>query len=307
MMKTTCGWWALVAACAVLALGGCCHNQKKDGEGVIVRGALPAYASVAEKYNARVVRLERLACPADLVVKYKDDKGKPLRDEVTANVQIALPASVVVRVDKVGQTVFYLGSNDTRYWWFDLTDEKTALVGLHEKATPEAVTSFGLPVHPLDLLEVFAIKPIPGAGTEQATHAVLAWSKDGHYLGLTLPGRWGGLRRFWLDPDSFDPVRVELLDKNGVVAVSAALSRYLMVDVDGDTTVHPRMASDFQVDLPRQQATFSLRLAAPQNPGEAQKAKLFDVDALLKYYRIQKVYDIDAPKAARQGSTGTQN
>jgi hypothetical protein len=305
MMKTT--WaWALAAACAVVALGGCCHDQKKDG-GVIVRGAAPSYATVATAYNARVVRLEKLACPASVVVHYKDGKGNPLSEQVEANVQVALPASVAVRLDKVGQTVFYLGSNDTRYWWFDLTDEKTALVGLHEKATPEAVASFGLPVHPLDLLEVFAIKPIPPAGTEQATHAALAWSKDGHYLGLTLPGRWGGQRRFWLDPESFDPVRVELLDKNGVFAVSAALSRYLKVDVNGDTTVHPRMASDFQVDLPRQQATVSLRLAGPQNPGEAQKAKLFDVDALIKYYRIQKVYDIDVPKAPHQSGAGVQN
>ena len=54
------------------------------------------------------------------------------------------------------------------------------------------MAEFGLPVHPLDLLEVMAIKPIPEPGTEAAEKAELAWSKDGHYLYLTLPGRWGG-------------------------------------------------------------------------------------------------------------------
>jgi hypothetical protein len=283
-----------LAAAAVLvgALVGCDRTKEKKEE-VVVRGPVPAYAQVAGAYNARVVRLERLACPVGVVVHAKDDRGNPLREQVEGNLQLALPANVALRLDKVGQTVFYLGSNETKYWWFDLTGDKSALVGSHAKATPEAVASFGLPVHPLDLLEVLAIKPIPADGSEQATHATLAWSKNGKYLGLTLPGRWGGQRRFWLDPKTYDPVRVELIDKSGGVAVAGALSRYAPVEVAGDATVHPLMATQFDVELPTQQATAVLTLVRPENPGDAQRPKLFDLDGLLKYYRIQKVVDID--------------
>jgi hypothetical protein len=305
MMKIT----RCLAAAGVMCVGalfGCDHSKVK-GEGPpvapVARGPVPAYAQVAGVYNARVRRLERLACPVGVVVHGRDDRGNALREQVEGNLQLALPANVALRLDKVSQTVFYLGSNETKYWWFDLTGDKTALVGSHEKATPEAVASFGLPVHPLDLLEVLAIKPIPDPNAEQATHAMLVWSKDGKYLGLTLPGRWGGERRFWLDPQTFDPVRVELIDKAGVLAVAGALSKYAQVEVASDTTVHPWMATQFDVELPAQQATAVLTLVRPVNPGESQRAKLFDLDGLLKYYKIQKVVDIDQQTRRQAAAT----
>src|ERR1051325_11360447 len=286
----------LAAVLCVGGLAGCDRSGVRNDQGAVPRGATPPYGDVAAAYNARVNRLERLACPADVSVHYEDDKGNPLKEHVDANVQAALPASVAIRLDKVGQTVFCLGSNEKKYWWFDLTGDKSALIGSHERATPEAVGSFGLPVHPLDLLELLAIKPIPEAGAEQATHAVLAWSKDGRLLGLTLPGRWSGQRRFWLDPKTYEPARVELLDRRGALLADAALSRYAEVEVAGDARVHPRIATDFQVDLPLQRATVSLRLAGPKNPGSAQRPQLFDLDGLLKYYRISKVVDVDQPR-----------
>jgi hypothetical protein len=286
----------------LLFLASCESTKPKTGEAPIVRGPVPAYAAVANAYNARVTRLEKVAAGASVVVDYKDDKGKPSSGQLESNVQLALPASVGVRLDKVSQPIFYLGSNDSRYWWFELSDEKTALLGSHDKATPESVAAFGLPVHPLDLLEIFAIKPIPHPDSEQATHAALAWSKDGRLLGLTLPGRWQGQRRLWLDPDSYDPVRVELLDRSGRTAASALLSRYEPVEVIGNTRVHPRMATDFQIDLPAQQAHVALRLSGLKNPGEAQKPGLFDLDFLLKYYKIQKVIDIDQQRPGRQAA-----
>jgi hypothetical protein len=294
----------LLAATLLLlsTLAACESTKHTPSEPPIARGQVPPYATVATAYNARVARLERLAAAGDVRVHYKDDKGKPLSDQVESNVQLALPASVAVRLDKVGQAIFYLGSNDTRYWWFDLTDEKTALVGSHDKATPESVAAFGLPVHPLDLLEIFAIKPIPAAESEQAAHAALAWSKDGRLLGLTLPGRWQGSRRFWLDPKTYDPLHVELLDNSGRVGASAVLSRYEQVEVIGDARVHPRMATDFQIDLPTQQAKVALRLSGLKNPGEAQKPKLFDLDFLLKYYKIQKTIDIDQHQPGRRAA-----
>ncbi len=91
-------------------------------------------------------------------------------------------------------------------------------------------------------------------------------------------------------------MRVELLDRRGALLASAVLSRYTNVEVAGNARVHPRIATDYQVDLPAQKAKVSLRLAGPANPGQAQRAKLFDLDALLKYCRIRKIIDIDQPR-----------
>src|SRR4051812_43924162 len=215
----------LLAAALLLltTITACEHTRPTPTEPPILRGPVPPYATVATAYNARVTRLERIAAAGDVRVHYKNDSGNPLSEQCESNVQLALPANVAIRLDKVGQAIFYLGSNETRYWWFDLTNEKSALVGSHDKPTPESVAAFGLPVHPLDLLEVFAIKPVPAPDSEQATHASLAWSRDARSLGITLPGRWQGQRRFWLDPNTYDPIRVELLDRSGHIAASAVL------------------------------------------------------------------------------------
>src|SRR5262249_8425040 len=95
---------------------------------------------------------------------------------------------------------------------------------------------------------------------------------------------------------------VELLDRSGGVAASAVLSRYEQVEVIGDARVHPRMATDFQIDLPVEQAKVALRLSGLKNPGESQKARLFDLDFLLKYYKIHKTIDIDQHQPGRQAA-----
>jgi hypothetical protein len=284
----------MLAAVAVASLQGCNSTRHTGEQAPIARGAVPAYADVAAAYNARVQRLERLSSSIGVVVRAKNAEGNPLREQVEGNLQVALPANVAMRLDKV-ETLFYLGSNDTKYWWFDLTGDKTALVGRHDRATPETVASFGLPVHPLDLLEVLAVKPIPNAGGNDATHAQLAWSNDGHWLMLTLPGRWSGQRRFTLDPKTCDPSRIELLDRAGRTVVSAILSKYAEVEVSGDARVHPRMPTQVEVELPTQDATAVLLIPHPVNPGDAQRPKLFALDALLQLYRITKITDIDNP------------
>jgi hypothetical protein len=278
---------------AVLAFTGCASTGSKGADAPVQRGPVPPYAQVAAAYNARVSRLERLACPVSVVVHTRNKEGNPLSEQVEGNLQMALPSSIALRLDKVGQTVFYLGSNQTTYWWFDLKDEKSALVGSHDKATPQAVADFGLPVHPLDLLECLAIEPLPDQPPRQAR---LAWTKDGHSLVLSMPGRWGGQRQLWLDPATYEPAKVVLMDKSGAIMASAKLAKYVDVDVSGDTRIHPRMASQFEVALPTQEATAVLTLVRPQNPGDAQRPKLFDVEALIKLYRIQKITDIDRPR-----------
>jgi hypothetical protein len=306
MMPTR--FWA-AASLIILAVltAGCESTQKHGGNAPIAHGPTPPYATVAAAYNARVNRLERIACPGAIIFQGHNDKGEAIHEQLECNLQIALPASVALRMDKVSQTVFYLGSNPTHYWWFDLTGEKTGLFGKHDSATLERVSAFGLPVHPLDFLEVLAISPIPGPDSEQATHAKLVWSGDGRSLGLTLPGRWAGQRRFWLDPNTYEPSRVDLLDKAGKVVLTAQLSRFVEVEVSGDARVHPRMPSQLDVDVPSQNASAVITLPHPKNPGEAQKPKLFDLSALLQYYRIQKTIDLDQQRPAQQRAAANGN
>ena len=296
----------VAAACAtLLLLGGCAVGPREPAEpsGVIARGPVPAYAPIAAAYNARVGGLDRLRAAVSLVIRAPGTEGKQIREQVEGNLQLALPDRLALRIDKVSQTLFYLGSNEALYWWMDLTDRPTAMVGRHDAARPGAVAEFGLPVHPLDLLELLAVRPLPVAG--DATEPALAWSADGRWVVVTSPARWNGVRRLYLDPLTYDPARVEIADGTGRVAVAADLSRYQTVDVrEGPRGASPpRVAGRFDIQIPGSEALAVLLVNDPQNPGSRQKAAAFDLPTLQRAYGIERVIDLDA--APDEGSAST--
>lgn len=292
-------WLCLVETLVLLALGlgACRRHQQIDSGPAVQRGPAPAYAAVAAAYNARLIHLDRLSGSCSLNIRARGLEDDRIKEQVQGNLQIMLPSSIALRIDKFGQVLFYLGSNIERYWWFDLThDAKVAMVGEHDRATLETVTSFGIPVHPLDLIEVLGIKSLPaqaGAG------ARVAWSPNGRLLGVTLAGRWG-LRQYWLDPASYDPMQIELQTPAGEALVKCRLERFHTIEVVGDANARPRVAEQFFVELPRQEAQVTITLQDVKNPGPAQRVKVFDLPTLLTYYNIEDVRSVDG---AAQGAS----
>jgi hypothetical protein len=254
---------------------------------------VPAYAEVANAYNARVRRLERLQAGVSMIVRAPKENNELTKDQVQGNLSMMLPSSVALRLDAYSKTIFRLGSNEERYWWIDLTKHpKVAMVGAHSAATPERVSAFGLPVHPLDLIEVFAIKPLPEPGTPEAGKAELAWSPDGQQLGLTLPGRWGK-RRFWLDPKTYSPGKIELMDEGGQTVVLGTIDGFQQIAVEGDTTVHPYIPKKLELELPLQEATVLIETHDATNPGPRQRVQVFNLQTVLASDGVDKVVDID--------------
>jgi hypothetical protein len=263
----------------------------------IPRGEPPSYAEVASAYNARIQRLERLQAGITMVIRARNAQGDSINEQVEGNLSIAQPSGFALRMDKVGKTIFRLGCNDTRYWWVDLTkDPKIAMVGAHSEATPERVQSLGIPMHPLDLLEVMAIRPLPEPGTPDAAAARVAWSDDGRRLGVSLPGRWGQ-RRFWLDPQSYAPQVVELLDERGEVAAHATITGFQSITVAGDATVRPLIPKRIDLRLPQNDALVIIETHQASNPGPRLRMQVFDLSAVLRSDGVDKVVDVDQPPA----------
>jgi hypothetical protein len=300
---------AAVLLCTLATLNVGCRSQQvrePDKGSIIARGAVPTYEAVANGYNARVQNLDRVEALVALTVTAKNNKGERIKNQVEGNLKIMLPASVSLRVDKVGKPVFYLGSNDQQYWWVDLTaDPKVANVGQHAKATPDTVNEFGVPVHPMDLIEVMAIKPLPGAEEVDVARPLMAWSANGRALVLTLPGRWGA-RRFSLHPDTFDPIRIELLDAAGNPVVSCVHTDFQPVDVVGNAEVHPRITKRIDLTLPQQEAAVTVAVYEPRNPGPQMRVQVFNLQAVLQNYNVQNVVDIDQARADNQPPAAMQ-
>ena len=283
-------WWG--GACVLLMLGACgaLPRGEKPPPGAQHGTPLPDAGTVVGAYNTRVRDLDRLRAPITLVIDSPKEGGGGgrSRDQVDGSLQVMLPSSVALRIDKVGQALAYLGSNDDTYWWFDLGDQKRAYVGAHALASPEKARRFGLPVHPLDLMELAGVTPLPNASL-----LTLAWTNDG-LLQVRVPGRWSS-RRLVLDPRSYEPTRIEIIDRGGRVAAGANLSRYQRVDVDRLATSPARIAGQVEIEIADADVRASLAIVEPRNPGERLRLKAFDLAAMLDSYNIKDVRDMDAP------------
>ncbi len=261
-----------------------CQSKPRPG----TSAARSELTTIVESYNTRVRDLSRLRAPVTMIINSPKEGGGRSKDQVEGNLQVMLPSSVALRIDKVGQALAYLGSNKQQYWWFDLGDEKRAYVGAHSLASMDKARRFGLPVHPLDLVELAGVTPLPNA-------SLLTFSRgpSGEDV-VTVPGRWA-TRRLHLDAATHEPVRIEIIARDGRVAIASVLSRYQPVEVDGNVFTKARIASTVEISIMDADVQASIAIVEPRNPGDKLRLKAFDLEAMLASYNIKNVIDMDAP------------
>jgi hypothetical protein len=300
-----------VAACAIVAmqLAACASPNKptapeassNNREHVHV-APLPDIDETVARYNQRVSDLSRVRTPVTLLLDVPDEnaekaaKGERTREQLEGNLQLHQPDRLSLRVDKVGQTLFVLGANESNYWWLSTGSDATAFVGATRLATPQKAKLFGLPIHPFDLLELLAISPLP-ANDPRVT---LAW-KDTSLL-IAAPARWG-TRELLLDASTLEPQFVLLRDARGVPAVWAQLSKFIAVDVHGNAFSTARMPSRIKAEVPgvsaSQNAFVELIIIKPENPQDKMRTKQFELQTVLDSYGVKSRIDIDAPTSPR--------
>ena len=274
-----------LAVGVTLVLAGCSSTPERAPVDVGELGPPPAYAELAERYNAGIAHLDRLWARTTVVVRSTDEDGERHEDQGEGYLQVVRPDRLALSVGKIGETLFYLGSNETEYWWFDLTgDEQVELFGRHDKATSQKSADFGVPVHPLDLIEVLGVIPLPETGE-------VGWAETGQ-LDVRAPGRFGE-RVLTLDPETLRPSRVRLLDSDGETAVDARLERYQQVEIVGAPSIGKLVATRLHIDLPAIDAQVMLSLYEPTN--KAIKDVAFDRERLTRMMRIDTSYDLDDP------------
>lgn len=244
---------------------------------------LPTYDEVAQRFNARVARLHRVWSRVNLTLRSETEDGASV-DRAEGYLQVELPDRTALSVMKLGEHYFYFGSDGELYWWLDMSDRdrKVALYGLLSEATPELVAQLGLPVHPRELLDLFAITPLPPDPAAKVT-----WDGERGLLLVRTEGLWGP-RLLWLDPVLLAPQRVELLGARGdVVRAECEMDRYISVPVQGEGRVPPKMASQYRVEFPEQNSKLTLELYGAANKDISPRA--FDFSGLVEAYGIDEV------------------
>ena len=204
-----------------------------------------------------------------------------------------------LRGDKVGQTLFWVGSNEEKYWSIDVgSDEKFAVIGTHAQLTPRKVASLGLPAHPLDVLEALCVTPLAREGEQ----VVITAGRTVGTIDVETKGKLGVRVLRTLDAKTFEPRRVELRTPQGVLLLTAVLSRWKAVPVVGNTLSQAAIAGTIDLSLPLEDTSVTLLLSDPQNPGPSGlRSKPFEPHALLKAHDVKNVRDLDAANVQEAG------
>jgi hypothetical protein len=282
---------------AMVAVAGGCGaiGQRKPTEPGEVRRNPPKAAEFIAKHNERVAKLNRLWMRTELWLRGTTPEGEKLDEVTEGHLMVELPRNLSLTVKKLGETYFVLGSNGERYWWLDLSrEERPGLAGEHAKATRERVKRFGLPVLPLDLIELLAITPIDPAveGTAQTRWVS---EKEGEIV-FAVPG---GSRAIRFDAKTLEPTAVELRDESGFAVVSSAMSEFEPTPIRGEPGLMPKFQRKTDIVLneldgvgksgTRVRVTITAYDAEnrPLNPA------LFDLPELVKRHRVSVVRSVD--------------
>lgn len=303
---------ALAGLIVAMCVWGCASPGAVEAPPEAHAAVLPTYAQVAEAHNARVASLDRVWAAVAAIVRYQDQSGRMRTEQAEGHLQIIAPRRVALSLGKLvtSDVYFYLGSNEDLYWWIDRMDagQRAAFVGSHILATPQRAAQFGAPVHPLDLLDLLGITPLPEADAGLPQGGRLDWAPDGAHILVDVPSRFG-TRRMWFDPATIMPRRVEILDERARVVVSSRLSRDVLVPVRGDSRLRPHMADSIEVSVPGTEVSIRLLLSRVENRRERQSEAPFDLERVLRSYpidRLEIIDDWDPPEphddGARQGA-----
>jgi len=281
----------LLAIGASLATG--CGAQRAAGP-VVRDQPPPSYAEIARVYNDRAERLDRVWARAVVRFEYEDDRGRMRREQGEGHLQFLAPGRLALSVGKLGETLFWLGCDEQRYWWFDLHEANQASIGRHQNLGRPCNKSLGLPAHPHDIIQLLGVTPMPTGSI--ASSARVGWSGDGRWIVVELPGA-AGYTQYFIDPESYEPGWIKLLhpsDRSPLV--HAELENYGNVSRRDEGGFFPRMASRISIRSPDEAGEIRLTLSA-MSDGREDRGRLadsaFSFDALSRAYRPQNVVILD--------------
>lgn len=290
-MRQNITWAVLLAACG-LALG--CEQFPEIGQRVgLNTPPAPPYRELVERYNANIKHLDQIWSRATVEMRWRDeDKGMRTEQGDSSQVMAVLPDRLAVSVGKLGNALAWIGCDENRYWFIDLSaDPKRAYVGAHESYDHHIASNNALMVRPHDVPRVagWVALPTSPAGKVRV--------EDGAYI--IEPPRSD--MRIAIDPSTAMPKQIEILDRRGKLMVRSRLSRPDRVETDGRPIgAWPRINTVIELTSPATEGWLRIHLSDmtdARGKGDSSKQRAmkraFDFDYLVKAMRVQRVDDLD--------------
>jgi hypothetical protein len=278
--------------------GPALRDNFETGPSITRTDKVPTYLSMAALYNKRVAHLNTFWARADLALDHVED-GKVVRDHAEATIQFRLPREFNFIIQKVSEDYFVLGCDNDRYWWFDRkVKPATVVVGKHVSATREKIAMLGVPVLPLEIVDVLGVSPLPVTGALPQTR----WSplKNWVVFSMPAPNTAGGTIEYWLEPRTSDPARIRILDEKQNELIDCRTEKLGLVKVGSRLDEATRMASKVRISVPERQTVMIIEMNSMENR-PLKTSKAFDLNTLRNAYPSDREIDLDSvviPKSA---------
>jgi hypothetical protein len=282
----------VLAACALLALTGCkSTGGARTGAGT---KPVPTISEIASAWNARVARLDRLWARAAVTMRYLDAEGQRQSAQGEGHLQRLDWYKVALSAGKVGETLFWFGADEDRYWFFDLSDSnrRRVIVGRHDQLTRDKGAMLSIPVPPRQYMRFAGLSAFP-TRLEDATVKRLG----PELLEVRFHDR-SGAWVYHLEQATLYPVMIASLDADGEFEVRSTLSEYrtVILETPGETLI--QAAGRFVIEDVPSGTSITIAIDGQMIDGRrANKPKpgAFDFEALAEALGpLNEVIDLDA-------------
>lgn len=301
------------AALALLAaaLAGCAAPRKGAApvatapqSGAPSPQQVEAYDDIATRWNARAADLARIWARAVVQIEFIDADGDRRNEQGEGHLQLIQPAQFALSIGKLGEVMLWLGADASRYWVIEPGDASRASVGSDATLGLPCHRSLGLPAHPLDILDLMGVTPLPLKAEVASRNLAPPWAtrtRDGRLLVVEAPGRLAR-RRMFLDPETLLPRRIQLFASDRPSQVESAMITADLTDPEPVTLrdrggFFPRVASRIAIVHTESDTRIVLHLS-DMSDGRDRSGRLsprvFDFDSLTSAFGIARVDRLDA-------------
>lgn len=288
----------------ISALGCQMQTSYTTGGGYIspITPADISYAELAKRYNETIEPFDTFWARTDIVLQWQevaeDGQATNRREKGEGKFIRRAPGDTALLVEKLGKTYLWAGSNRERYWLFDMVDgdNKRAYIGAFAKLDEPGRRAFPMPVRPdvvPVLLGLVPLPPIDGAQFEPEVEMV-----QGQYL-----VEWREARlRMLIDPETFRPTRVDLLDDSGFSLITAKLEGTFPVSVPGVRKSRwPSVCEQAEVYVSGYQSRMTVAMDDATNDPRRARDQMFSFETLSKALKPHAVVSLDSLLPIEEG------
>ncbi|MHC5023172.1 MAG: hypothetical protein ACYTGG_04590 [Planctomycetota bacterium] len=262
----------LACVAAALLASGCATPPGADPVNPVPPP--PSYDELASAQNQRIEKLDTIYSGGVMEIRWTGEDGEEhFEPQVNVDLWVDMPRHTALRLEKLGDVLFWLGSDADRFWLFDRMGEEQVLYSWPH----EFIVHFeaaAISVRPLVLLDLMGLTTLPPTGgTVEIDPDRGAWL-------VRCSGR-GGPVRIAFDPATRLPIAVDALDEDGAVVAGSRLDRYTPVrQVDGSSLEFPLLAEIVRISNPERTSDVELFLSEPDDGDGQPFDRVFDLPRL---------------------------